>query len=92
MIVNRAHVIVSGKVQGVFFRVWTRSNAKELNLTGWVKNTEDGNVEAVLEGKDEDIKQMLERMKQGSHLSKVEKVESEFIEKQEEHTEFRILT
>jgi acylphosphatase len=46
----RARVIVSGRVQGVFFRVETRSKAVSLGLSGWVRNLADGSVEAVFEG------------------------------------------
>lgn len=46
----RAHVIVSGMVQGVFFRSATKSSAVARGLTGWVKNLPDGKVEAVFEG------------------------------------------
>jgi len=46
----RAHVIVSGRVQGVFFRAETKEKAKELGVFGWVKNLSEGRVEAVFEG------------------------------------------
>jgi acylphosphatase len=48
----RAHVFFSGRVQGVFFRAHTRDCAQSLGLTGWVRNTSDGRVEAVFEGED----------------------------------------
>jgi acylphosphatase len=48
----RAHVFFSGRVQGVFFRAHTRDCAVSLGLTGWVKNTYDGRVEAVFEGEE----------------------------------------
>jgi len=47
---TRVHVLISGKVQGVWYRASTKQKADELGLTGWVKNTVDGNVEAVFEG------------------------------------------
>ncbi|HMB51510.1 MAG TPA: acylphosphatase, partial [Natronoarchaeum rubrum] len=47
---TRAHVFVSGRVQGVFYRANTRENARERGVDGWVKNLEDGRVEAVFEG------------------------------------------
>ncbi len=55
----RVHIFVSGKVQGVFFRSSTRDKAKHLGLTGWVRNLEDGRVEAVLEGDKEHIEKMV---------------------------------
>ena len=48
----RAHVFFSGRVQGVFFRAHTRDCAQSLGLTGWVKNADDGRVEAVFEGEE----------------------------------------
>jgi acylphosphatase len=47
---KRAHVIVEGRVQGVFFRAYTSDEAKKLGLTGWVRNRPDGTVEALVEG------------------------------------------
>ena len=47
---TRAHVLVSGRVQGVFFRQITSQQAQSLSVTGWVRNLEDGRVEAVFEG------------------------------------------
>jgi len=46
----RVHLFISGIVQGVFFRAHTRNSARSLNLTGWVKNMDDGRVEVVVEG------------------------------------------
>jgi len=48
--VARVHMIISGRVQGVFFRANTKSKAQSLNLSGWVKNLSDGSVEVVAEG------------------------------------------
>ena len=48
--VIRAHVYIQGRVQGVFYRDWTRKLAQSLGLTGWVRNLEDGRVEAIFEG------------------------------------------
>jgi len=56
---RRVHIVIKGKVQGVFFRAAIEEKAKEWNLKGWVKNTGD-NVEAVFEGENEAIKEMLE--------------------------------
>ena len=57
---ERAHVFVSGHVQGVFFRDATREQAEALGLSGWVRNTEDGRVEAVFEGESEAVRQMID--------------------------------
>jgi len=53
---TRAHVFFEGLVQGVFFRANTQRCAEELGLTGWVRNTADGRVEAVFEGEEETVK------------------------------------
>jgi len=72
---TRIHVLISGRVQGVFFRQYTLEKAKELDLKGWVKNTQDGKVEAVFEGEKEKIEKMIEWLKIGSPWAKVENVD-----------------
>jgi len=67
----RAHVIISGRVQGVWFRASTRDKAEQLGLTGWVKNTTDGNVEAVFEGEEKVIDEMIEWCHHGPPLAEV---------------------
>ena len=62
---ERAHVFVSGHVQGVSFRDATRSQAEQLGLSGWVRNTQDGQVEAVFEGDPDTVQQMVEWCKSG---------------------------
>jgi len=71
---KRAHVIVEGRVQGVFFRAFTRDEAVRLGLYGWVRNRPDGTVEAVIEGEKNGVEQMLQWFHQGSPNSHVEKV------------------
>jgi len=56
----RAHLIIEGRVQGVFFRDSTRNEATRLNLTGWVKNRFDGSVELVAEGSREEVKKLID--------------------------------
>lgn len=87
---KRVHAFVSGRVQGVFFRQNTLKRAKLFGLCGWVKNTEDGRVEAVFEGEEEDIKKILEWMKQGPPLAKVEKLEVFEEEFKNEFSDFEI--
>ena len=74
MIVN-VHVLISGRVQGVWFRASTTQIAKQLGLTGWIRNTSDGCVEAVFEGEERLINKMIEWCHKGPPLSKVKKVE-----------------
>ena len=65
------HLIVSGRVQGVFFRDNTRRKAIELGLKGYTKNLDDGNVEIVAEGDEEKIKELIEFIKKGPGIAKV---------------------
>lgn len=67
----RAHVLVSGRVQGVFFRVETRHEATKRNVVGWVKNTHDNRVEAIFEGQKEAVEKMIEFCRKGPPGAKV---------------------
>jgi acylphosphatase len=69
------HVLIIGRVQGVWFRASTKQKAEQLGITGWVRNTDGGNVEAVFEGDEKQIQDMIEWCHQGPPLSKVENVE-----------------
>ena len=66
------HVRIAGRVQGVFFRAWTRDQARELGVSGWVRNASDGSVEAHLEGALDSVEQMIERMRSGPPSARVE--------------------
>lgn len=61
----RAHVFVSGNVQGIFFRYETRTKATQHKVTGWVRNTRDRRVEAVFEGEKEDVEAMIAFCRRG---------------------------
>ena len=74
---SRVHVIISGRVQGVWFRATTKQKAEQLGLTGWVRNTTDRNVEAVFEGEENLIQEMLDWCRHGPSSAKVENVEVE---------------
>jgi len=65
---------ISGRVQGVFFRVYAEKKAKELGLTGFVKNEEDGSVSIVAEGLEEKLNELLDWAKKGPQMAKVEKI------------------
>jgi acylphosphatase len=71
---RRVHVIVEGRVQGVFFRAHTSDEAIKLGLTGWVRNRPDGSVEAIIEGQEAAVKKMLQWFRQGSPYSLVAKI------------------
>ena len=68
-------ILISGRVQGVSFRVWTERRANALGLSGWVRNLADGNVEAVFSGPAEAVDAMLAACREGPRLARVEKVE-----------------
>jgi len=73
----RVHVIVEGRVQGVFFRAYTKDEAVRLGLAGWVRNRPDGSVEALVEGKRTAVEKMLQWFRRGSPHAMVEKVHTE---------------
>ncbi len=75
MPIIRAHVHISGRVQGVFFRSNARDRVRELGLTGWVKNLPDGRVEAVFEGEGSRVKEMIEWCHKGPSYASVSDVQ-----------------
>ena len=68
------HLIVSGKVQGVFFRDNTRRKAAELGLNGYVKNLQDETVEVAAEGNGNKLKELVEFIRKGPGIAKVEDI------------------
>lgn len=68
-------VVVSGRVQGVWFRAWTEKRAKELGLDGWVRNRPDGTVEAVLSGEAATVEQMIDKLWEGPDMAAVKAVD-----------------
>ena len=70
------HVLVTGIVQGVFFRSETEKTALDNNVTGWVKNLEDGSVEAVFEGTKEDVEKVIQWCHKGPDAAFVGNVET----------------
>lgn len=77
---KNVHVKIFGRVQGVWFRASTKQKAEMLGITGWVKNTDDGCVEAIFEGEEEQIDKMIDWCHFGSSLAKVKNVD---VKKQE---------
>jgi acylphosphatase len=69
MPIVRAHIYVSGRVQGVFFRAFTKREALRLGLRGWVKNQPDGRVEAVIEGERRDVDVLIQLCQNGPPLA-----------------------
>jgi len=71
----RAHVYISGRVQGVFFRYETRRMAIRYGVSGWVRNLPDGRVEAVFEGEKEAVESMIRFCRRGPPAAVVRHVE-----------------
>jgi acylphosphatase len=73
--VKRVRVKIFGEVQGVFFRANTKEKADELGIKGWVRNLPDGSVEALFEGEDQAVNEIINWCKKGPIGARVEKVE-----------------
>lgn len=87
---KRAHVIFKGRVQGVFFRANTREKASELNLKGWVRNLYDGSVEAVIEGDEDKIKQLIDWCSTRISLARVDDVKIDWEDYKGEFKRFEV--
>lgn len=86
-----AHLIVSGRVQGVGFRFTTQQKAIENNLTGWVKNKSDGTVELEVEGDEDQINSFIDELKKGFHqFIKIDHVELTMSQKRIGYKKFSI--
>lgn len=68
------HVTATGRVQGVFFRAWTRERARELGVAGWVRNCPDGSIEAHVEGDEQAVQQLVELMRGGPRAAEVTEI------------------
>ncbi len=86
----RAHIFVSGRVQGVFFRQNTCWQARQRGLKGWVRNLPDGRVEAVFEGEKKEIEKMIKWTRKGPILANVKRVEVFWEKYKGEFREFEI--
>jgi acylphosphatase len=71
----RAHVLISGRVQGVSFRAYARDRAREARVEGWVRNLPDGRVEAVFEGSMPAVQRLVTWCYSGPTYAEVQKVE-----------------
>lgn len=76
------HILISGKVQGVFFRASASTEAEKNNITGWIKNTKSGEVEAMASGEEKDIESFIQWCHQGPRKAGVENVEVEEVHPQ----------
>jgi acylphosphatase len=72
---TRVHLLITGRVQGVWFRANTKKKAQALDLKGWVKNLPNGSVEAVFEGEKEKVDQIIQWCKKGPSFARVDDVQ-----------------
>lgn len=87
---RKAHIYVSGIVQGVFFRSNVRSWAQKCGVEGWVRNLHDGRVEAVFEGEEERVKEAISFCRIGPPGARVDKVDVEWEDYKGEFGSFEI--
>lgn len=74
---RRAHLWVSGRVQGVFFRATTKEEASKRGLTGWVRNAGDGRVEAEVQGQPAAVEELIDECRASPGMAKVDDVQVE---------------
>jgi acylphosphatase len=87
---KRAHVLVSGRVQGVSFRYYTVQEAESVGVDGWVRNLWDGRVEAVFEGEEAAVQHMVEWVKHGPPSAQVDDFRVDWQEPVSEFDTFRV--
>jgi acylphosphatase len=86
----RLHALVSGRVQGVSFRYFVLEQAAELDVNGWVRNRWDGSVEVAAEGPRHKLEQLLQLLRQGPPMAKVEDVDFSWLEASGEFIGFSV--
>ena len=87
---QRVHVIVRGRVQGVYFRASTRDRARRLGLSGWVRNCSDGSVELLVEGEKATLEQLVTWCHRGPPGAVVTDLNVEWQEATEEFVGFEV--
>ncbi len=84
------HATIEGRVQGVYFRDYTRKEAQRLGLVGWVRNLRNSSVEAVFSGNSDQIEQMLAWLHQGSPMASVTRVIATELDQDQSFSDFSI--
>ena len=74
------HMLIHGRVQGVFFRDSMRREAQKLAITGWVRNRSDGTVEAMVQGESANVETITRWARHGPELARVERVDTKTVE------------
>lgn len=87
---KRVRLIISGDVQGVGYRAWMWQEAKTLGLMGWVMNRDDGAVEAVVEGEEENLKRLIDLCRKGPEMAWVEHINITWDEPKDKFYAFEI--
>jgi len=87
---ERARIFISGRVQGVLFRDFTQKRASSLGVTGWVKNLPDGRVEVLAEGEKDKINRLIEKLRQGPRMARVEDLDVKWKEYKGDYSGFQI--
>ena len=87
----RAHAVISGRVQGVAFRIETQWAAERIGVRGWVRNRWDGTVEALFEGERARVEEMIAWCRRGPELARVEAVDLRWEDYRGEFTDFSIV-
>jgi acylphosphatase len=87
---KRLYAVVKGRVQGVGFRSFVMDKADELNLTGWVRNTRQGNVEVLAEGPQFALEELLAALKKGPNTAYVAKIQQSWTEATGEYRFFGV--
>ena len=88
MIVAR-HLVIQGRVQGVFYRGWAVATARGLGLTGWIRNRRDGTVEALVQGDEGAVARFVESAREGPSSAHVEGIEVGDAAVEDDLTRFR---
>ncbi|BBD08959.1 acylphosphatase [Desulfovibrio ferrophilus] len=84
--------IIHGTVQGVAYRAWTADQARSLGVNGWIRNLADGTVEVLAQGTEDNLKEFKTRLLTGSTLSRVNDLQSKWLDYDKEFDGFQIRT
>jgi len=90
MALKQLHLVVRGRVQGVYFRASTQREARRLGLTGWVKNRSDGSVEVLAEGEETSIRELYSWAQKGPSAARVDRVDTRWRSFTGEFSDFRV--
>lgn len=82
--------IVTGRVQGVGFRWFVEKEAREIGVSGWVRNTDDGSVEVLASGTSDQLERLRKALKQGPRAARVDEVQEVAVEQEHSDPSFRI--